>query len=103
MPRALASLTDWSGANVPLIAKFNDWVPAFGLYHTGVEFDGQEYAYGFNDTGTTGVYSLEPKAAAGVFGHRHRAAVPLGAFVIPVPERNVRSHLQWTLGKTSGY
>ena len=81
---------------MPLIAKFNNWVPSFGLYHTGVEFDGKEYAYGFNDTGTTGVYSLEPRTAAGVFGHRHRAAVPLGAFVIPLPERNVRFELRFS-------
>ena len=75
---------------MPLITKFNDCIPALGLYHTGVEFDGKEYAYGFNDGGTTGVYSLDPKAAADVFGHRHRAAVPLGAFVVPLPQRRVR-------------
>jgi hypothetical protein len=82
---------DWSGANVPLISKFNDWLPAYGLYHTGVEFEGKEYAYGFNDNGSTGVYSLDPKAAATVFGHRHRAEVPLGAFVIPPAQRRVRT------------
>ena len=37
---------DWSGAQVPLIAKFNDLLPSLGMYHTGLELQGREYAYG---------------------------------------------------------
>ena len=88
--RATLHVYDWSGATVPLIAKFNDWVPAFGLYHTGVEVDGKEYAYGANDrAGATGMYSLDPRAAAAVCGHRHRAAVDLGAFDVSAAQRRV--------------
>ena len=32
------------------------------------------------------MYSLEPRAAAAMFGHRHRAAVDLGAIAISAEE-----------------
>ena len=41
---------------------------------------------GANETGTTGMYHLEPRAAAAMFGHTHRAAVDLGAISLGAEE-----------------
>ena len=50
--------------NVYDIIKFNKYLDFLGLgvYHTGVEIDGIEYAYGGNTlVDTTGVYRMYPK------------------------------------------
>ena len=50
----------------------------FGVYHSGLEVNGREYAYGFNAHGGSGVFWLEPRAAGRVFEHRYREGIDLG-------------------------
>ena len=77
--RVVLHVYDWQGATVPMVSLFNRWFGSLGLYHSGLEVGGQEYAFGMNDTpGATGVFSLPPMEAASYFGHRHTAAVELG-------------------------
>jgi hypothetical protein len=49
-----------------------------GVYHTGVEVCGHEYSFGWNNRGTTGVFSTWPRAVVQYFEHRPRAVVRPG-------------------------
>lgn len=76
----LLHVYDWQGAQVPMIVLYNRWCSSVGLFHSGLEVGGKEYAYGMNDgENTTGVFSLAPMEAAALFGHRHHSVVWLGS------------------------
>eukprot|EP00189_Rhodosorus_marinus_P008955 CAMPEP_0184752342 /NCGR_PEP_ID=MMETSP0315-20130426/43530_1 /TAXON_ID=101924 /ORGANISM="Rhodosorus marinus, Strain UTEX LB 2760" /LENGTH=171 /DNA_ID=CAMNT_0027231669 /DNA_START=198 /DNA_END=713 /DNA_ORIENTATION=- len=46
-----------------------------GLYHSGIEVNGREYAFGGHDMEGTGVFENEPRQA---YGAVFREAIPLG-------------------------
>jgi hypothetical protein len=48
---------------------------AWGIYHTGVEVYGREFAFGGHDASTTGVFCAKPRA---IEGARFREQVPIG-------------------------
>jgi len=59
--------------------RLNRWLRCcflqWGIYHTGVEVHGKEFAFGGHDAETTGVFCAQPQA---IKGARFRKQVPVG-------------------------
>lgn len=59
--------------------RLNRWLRCcffqWGIYHTGVEVYGKEFAFGGHDAETTGVFCAQPKA---IQGARFRKQIPVG-------------------------
>lgn len=60
-----------------LVPRLNDWMFGVGLgvFHTGVEACGREFAFGGHLARTSGVFEVAPRACAGV---RFRTGIALG-------------------------
>ncbi|PRP84021.1 hypothetical protein PROFUN_08618 [Planoprotostelium fungivorum] len=74
--------TIWKMARVTLniydLHDVNDKVYCIGLgaFHSGVEVYGKEYAFGFHDRPTSGIWSAKPKEA--LFGKTLRISIDMG-------------------------
>lgn len=51
--------------NIYDLHPYNRWVNWIGLgaYHTGIEIHGIEYSFGYNTSGGTGVFEVQPREA----------------------------------------
>jgi hypothetical protein len=65
-----------------------------GLFHSGVEVCGQEWAFGASEGGGSGMFALRPREAAELFGHRHHSAIELGSVAQGVHLRQVLRELE---------
>lgn len=63
--------------NVYDLTPFNGYVhwAGFGIFHTGVEVHGVEYAFGAHDYSTSGVFEVEPRQCP---GFRFRKSIFIG-------------------------
>jgi hypothetical protein len=61
--------------NVYDLTDHNNWIYwcGIGIYHTGVEVNGIEYAYGGHDYDVSGVFATNPREAPG--GGRQAASL----------------------------
>lgn len=56
-----------------------------GAFHAAVEVYGQEWSYGYNDDGSTGVFGNVPKSCE---EHQYREAIPMGSTQMSEDEVN---------------
>ncbi|KAK1303736.1 DeSI-like protein [Acorus calamus] len=63
--------------NVYDLTPINDYLYwfGFGIFHSGIEVHGMEYAFGFHEFPTSGVFEVEPKSCP---GFTYRRSVWLG-------------------------
>ncbi|PIA28698.1 hypothetical protein AQUCO_06700016v1 [Aquilegia coerulea] len=63
----------------------------FGIFHSGIEVHGMEYAFGAHEYSTSGVFEVEPKSCPGFI---FRRSVPLGSTTMSRSEfRTFMEHL----------
>jgi len=77
-PSVFLNVYDLQDASRPeWITNLNWYLYAMGLglYHSGIEVNGREYAFGGHDMEGTGVFENEPRQA---YGAVFREAIPLG-------------------------
>eukprot|EP00271_Cylindrocystis_brebissonii_P005334 TRINITY_DN17331_c0_g1_i1.p1 TRINITY_DN17331_c0_g1~~TRINITY_DN17331_c0_g1_i1.p1 ORF type:complete len:217 (-),score=25.99 TRINITY_DN17331_c0_g1_i1:281-931(-) len=77
--------------NVYDLTEYNDylyWI-GLGIYHSGIEVHGVEYAYGAHDYPTSGVFEVEPRNTP---GFKYRTTVLLGKTLLS--PREFRSYVE---------
>jgi hypothetical protein len=80
---AAGSKSNNSSSPVPVYLNVYDLTPlngyfywiGIGIYHSGIEAHGAEYAFGAHDYPTSGVFEVEPRHCP---GFRFRSSLPLG-------------------------
>ena len=85
--------------NVYDLTPINDYLYWFGLgiFHSGIEVHGLEYAFGAHDLSTSGVFEVEPKRCP---GYVYRRSVWMGTTEMSRAE--FRSFVQTLAGKYDG-
>lgn len=65
MPRSGRTHVYLSVYELLSFGKYNPYLMPVGLgaYHTGVEIYGEEISYGYHDSHTSGIFSIEPQSA----------------------------------------